>query len=44
VGLVVDVKADEIRFIHASTSRGVIVSSLREGYWNDAFVRATRVF
>jgi cell wall-associated NlpC family hydrolase len=44
VGLVVDVRADEIRFIHASTSRGVIVSSLKEGYWNDAFVKATRVF
>jgi cell wall-associated NlpC family hydrolase len=44
VGLVVDVEEDEIRFIHASTSRGVIVSSLREGYWNEAFVKATRVF
>ncbi|MDA8686103.1 C40 family peptidase [Robiginitalea sp.] len=44
VGLVVDVKDKEVRFIHASTSRGVIVSSLREGYWNAAFVKATRVF
>ena len=43
VGLVVDVKGDEIRFIHATSSRGVIVSSLREGYWNYAFVKATRV-
>ena len=43
VGLVVAVENDEIKFIHASTSRGVIVSSLREGYWNYSFVKATRV-
>lgn len=43
VGLVVAVEDDEIKFIHASTSRGVIVSSLREGYWNYSFVKATRV-
>jgi len=44
VGLVVDVADDEIKFIHSTTSRGVIVSSLREGYWNYAFVKATRIF
>lgn len=43
VGMVVAVKNDEIKFIHASSSRGVIVSSLREGYWNHAFVKATRI-
>ncbi len=43
VGLVVTTEGDEIKFIHSSTSRGVIVSSLREGYWNSAFVKATRV-
>jgi len=43
VGMVVAVENDEIKFIHASSSRGVIVSSLREGYWNYAFVKATRV-
>lgn len=43
VGVVVAVEDDEIKFIHASTSRGVIVSSLREGFWNYAFVKATRV-
>ncbi len=42
VGMVV-VAEDEIKFIHASSSRGVIVSSLREGYWNSAFVKANRV-
>lgn len=43
VGMVVRVENDEIKFIHASSSRGVIVSSLREGFWNSAFVKATRV-
>lgn len=43
VGLVVAVKGSDIKFIHATSSRGVIVSSLREGYWNYAFVKATRI-
>lgn len=43
VGMVVAVEKDEVKFIHASTSRGVIVSSLREGFWNSAFVKATRI-
>lgn len=43
VGLVVEIDGDEIKFIHSTTSRGVIVSSLKEGYWNYAFVKATRV-
>ncbi|MEO9891115.1 C40 family peptidase [Aurantibacter sp.] len=42
VGMVV-ATGDEIKFIHASSSRGVIVSSLREGYWNSAFVKANRI-
>lgn len=43
VGMVVAVENDEIKFIHSSSSRGVIVSSLREGYWNGAFIKATRI-
>ena len=43
VGLVVAVEGDDIKFIHSTTSRGVIVSSLREGFWNYSFVKATRV-
>lgn len=43
VGLVVAVDGDDIKFIHSTTSRGVIVSSLKEGYWNYAFVKATRI-
>ncbi|MBE16659.1 MAG: glycoside hydrolase [Cytophagaceae bacterium] len=43
VGLVTKVKANEIFFIHASTSKGVITSSLTEKYWKDAFVQARRM-
>lgn len=43
VGLVVGIDGDDVKFIHSSTSRGVIVSSLKEGYWNAAFVKATRI-
>ncbi len=43
VGLVVAIDDDEIKFIHSSSSRGVIVSSLREGFWNSAFIKATRI-
>ena len=43
VGLVVAVEGDDIKFIHSSSARGVIVSSMREGFWNHAFVKATRI-
>ncbi len=42
VGLVVETKG-VIKFIHASTSRGVIISSLDEKYWNKSFAWARRV-
>ncbi|MCI2228992.1 C40 family peptidase [Polaribacter sp. MSW13] len=43
VGLIVSVKNGEIHFIHSTTSRGVIVSSLSENYWKKAFIKATKV-
>ena len=43
VGLVVEIVPGSVNFIHSTTSRGVIVSSLNERYWNDAFVVAKRV-
>lgn len=43
VGLVVSKKGKNIRFIHATTSRGVLISSLDEGYWNYAFIEARRI-
>lgn len=44
VGVVHSVENDgEIKFIHSSTSKGVIISSLNEKYWNKAYLRAQRV-
>ncbi|OAD45318.1 C40 family peptidase [Polaribacter atrinae] len=43
VGLVVSHIKGQIRFVHATTSRGVIVSTLSEKYWNKAFVKATTI-
>ncbi|NIF05912.1 NlpC/P60 family protein [Chryseobacterium sp. Tr-659] len=44
VGIVHDIGPDgEVRFIHASTSKGVIISSLNEKYWNKAYLHAQRV-
>lgn len=43
VGLVITHKNGQIRFIHATTSKGVIVSSLSEKYWKKAFVKAVKV-
>lgn len=43
VGLVVELDADNIYFIHSSTSRGVIISALNENYWRDHFVMARRI-
>lgn len=39
VGIMVDAE----QFIHASTSRGVIVSALNESYWKRSYVGARRV-
>lgn len=33
----------EVTFIHSSTSKGVIISSLNQKYWNKAFLFARRV-
>ena len=43
VGLVVDRDPNQIYFIHSTTSRGVIISSLEENYWRENFVMARRV-
>lgn len=43
VGLVVKSSKNNIEFIHSTTSKGVITSSLSEAYWNKAFVQARRV-
>tara|TARA_B110001454_G_scaffold121760_1_gene113698 strand:+ start:1974 stop:2414 length:441 start_codon:yes stop_codon:yes gene_type:complete len=43
VGLVVSHEKGEIRFVHATSSKGVIVSLLSEKYWKKAFVKATKI-
>ena len=44
VGIVHDIGRDgEIKFIHASTSKGVIISSLNETYWNKNYLHARRI-
>lgn len=43
VGIVTNVRPGNVEFIHASSSRGVIVSSLAEKYWYFAFVQARRI-
>lgn len=43
VGLVTSVKNGQVMFIHATSSRGVIVSSMSQKYWKNSFVKATRV-
>jgi cell wall-associated NlpC family hydrolase len=43
VGLVVEIQPGQIFFIHSTTSRGVIISSLADGYWFEHFVMARRL-
>lgn len=43
VGMITEVIDDEIFFIHSSTSKGVVVSSLNESYYSRRFKRINRV-
>jgi len=43
VGLVVENNHGEIFFIHSTSSLGVIISSLEERYWKNAFVEVRRI-
>jgi cell wall-associated NlpC family hydrolase len=43
VGMVIDVIGDEIKFVHSSTQKGVIVSSTKEPYYKKNFVQANRM-
>ncbi|MCG2610573.1 LysM peptidoglycan-binding domain-containing protein [Flavobacterium sp. SM15] len=43
VGMVTEVLEDEIKFIHSSTSSGVIISSTKEPYYARRFVQINRV-
>ena len=43
VGMVVEILEDEIKFIHSSTSSGVIISSTKEPYYQKSFAQINRV-
>jgi len=43
VGMVVEVNENEIKFIHSSTSNGVIISSTKESYYGKNFSQINRV-
>lgn len=43
VGMVTEVTGDEIKFIHSSTQKGVIISSTKEPYYGRTFAQANRI-
>lgn len=43
VGIVVETNDDEIQFIHTSTSKGVMISSTKEPYYQQAFAQLNRI-
>ena len=43
VGMVTEVSSDEIKFIHSSTQKGVIISSTKEPYYGRTFAQANRI-
>tara|TARA_R110002124_G_scaffold265418_1_gene432169 strand:+ start:646 stop:1143 length:498 start_codon:yes stop_codon:yes gene_type:complete len=43
VGIVTEVNDDELLFIHTSTSKGVIISSTKEPYYQKTFVQLNRI-
>ena len=43
VGMIVEINGDEIKFIHSSTQGGVIISSLKESYYERTFKQINRI-
>lgn len=43
VGIVIEADQEEIKFIHSSTQKGVIISSTKEPYYKRTFAQANRV-
>lgn len=43
VGMITEVNEDEIKFIHASTSSGVMISSSKEPYYAERIIQVNRV-
>jgi lipoprotein Spr len=43
VGLITEANSNEIKFVHSSTSKGVIISSTKEAYYQNSFAQINRV-
>lgn len=43
VGIITEVEDDEIKFVHSSTQRGVIISSTKEEYYRKSFAQINRI-
>ena len=43
VGLITEASSDEIKFVHSSTSKGVIISSTKEKYYQNSFAQINRI-
>ncbi|WP_309642434.1 NlpC/P60 family protein [Flavobacterium sp.] len=43
VGMVIEINDEEIKFIHSSTQKGVIISSTKEAYYGRTFTQANRI-
>lgn len=43
VGLVTSIVGNDVFFIHSTTKKGVIISSINESYWKEAFLKAKRI-
>lgn len=43
VGMVTEINEEEIKFIHSSTQKGVIISSTKEPYYGKTFTQANRI-
>jgi len=43
VGLVINTSPRRIEFIHSTTGKGVITSTLKEPYWHRSFIEARRI-
>ena len=43
VGIITEIMDNEIKFVHSSTSKGVIISSTKESYYGSAFTQINRI-
>ena len=43
VGLITEANSSEIKFVHSSTSKGVIISSTKEAYYKNSFAQVNRI-